>query len=122
MILLSAFLLIGCDTLRPVVIRPLVNKIDYGAKTITLMTDNPLREIDIEKPESDYERIDSKKGIVFIGEWYKVEFYHSQPRRIFVNIDENPKSNERNLIVWAYRKKHSEAAIIVQEGRPEETD
>ena len=120
MILLSACLLMGCDTLRSIVISPKVNRIDYRAKTITLLTDNPLREIDIEKPESDYERIDSKKGIVFIGEWYKVEFYHSRSWRILVSIDENTESNERNLIVWAYRKKDSDAAIILQEGRPEE--
>ena len=47
-------------------------------------------------------------------------FYHSKPREIIVNIDENSGPNERNLIIWAYRKKDSDAAIILQEGRPEE--
>jgi len=123
LLILTALLLTGCFYLKkPMSIGQMYNRIDYKARTLTLLTDKCIKGIGIDKPESDYERIDSKKGIVFIGEWYKVEFYHSKPREIVVNIDENSGPNERNLIIWAYRKKDSDAAIILQEGRPEDTD
>ena len=118
----SVFLLSGCCVATPIEIMPKVTKVDSHSHRITLTTDNPISSqshVGVDEPGKNIEIIESKEGIIYIASWYKLEFYWSNPNTVIVNIEENPYSYERTVIVWVSRRVGSDCAFIVQEGRPE---
>jgi len=120
-LILAVMMLTGCDNFRtPIEISPKVTKVDFHSHRITLTTDNPISaHVGVERLWSDLEIIDSEEGILYVGKWFKLEFYYADRRKVIVTIDENPDSSERSLIVWVSRKMDGDVAFIVQEGRPE---
>ncbi len=120
-LILAAIMLTGCDNFRtPIEISPKVTKVDCRSHTIILTTDNIIStRVGVEWLWSDLEIIESAEGMIYVGRWFKIEFYYADRRRVIVTIDENPDSFERSLIVWVGRELARDVAFIVQEGRPE---
>ncbi len=116
----SVFLLSGCSVATPIEVSPKVTKVDSRSHTIILTTDNIIStRVGVEWLWSDLEIIESEEGMIYVGRWFKIEFYYADRRKVIVTLDENPDSSERSLIVWVGRRVGSDCAFIVQEGRPE---
>ena len=112
---------ISCELPEPIYFLNHI-EVDYQAQEVILTTDADITnnvgyvfsETDTEKPG---EKIFDKNYWIVKGDWFTITVNKSQPRRVFVTLQENTTDIDRKVVVFATSFLAKDYATIVQKAK-----